>query len=132
MAWVTFENKGKQAELARNAAWKPVVSKKEIAGLKMDVLVFPLDCVVNFFIEDLRMKNKLTDLNNHLFAQLERLGDEDLEGDKLKEEIVRSSAITSVAKEIIANGALVLNAQKAIAQGDLFGKPVPAMLEGSK
>ncbi len=78
------------------------------------------------------MKNKLTDLNNHLFAQLERLGDEDLEGDKLKEEIVRSSAITSVAKEIIANGALVLNAQKAIAQGDLFGKPVPAMLEGSK
>jgi len=27
-----------------------------------------------------------------------------------------------VAKEIIANGALVLNAQKAIAQGDLFGK----------
>lgn len=76
------------------------------------------------------MKNKLTDLNNHLFAQLERLSDEDLEGDNLRDEISRSSAVASVAKEIIANGALVLNAQKAMAEGCLYGKPVPAMLEG--
>lgn len=77
------------------------------------------------------MKNKLTDLNDHLFAQLERLSDEDLKGDKLKEEITRSSAVTSIAKEIVSNGVLVLNAQKAMADGCLHSKPVPAMLGGN-
>lgn len=39
------------------------------------------------------MKNKPVDLNNHLFAQLERLGDEDLSGDDLKQEIERVSHV---------------------------------------
>ena len=30
------------------------------------------------------MKNTLGDLNNHLFAQLEKLGDDDLTGDAIK------------------------------------------------
>lgn len=58
------------------------------------------------------MKNKLIDLNNHLFAQLERLSDESLKGDKLKDEITRSKAITGVAKEVISNGKLALEAQR--------------------
>ena len=58
------------------------------------------------------MKNTLGDLNNHLFMQLERLNDEDVKGEQLTEEIERSKAITNIAKEIIANGTLVLQAKK--------------------
>lgn len=59
------------------------------------------------------MKNKLIDLNNHLFAQLERLSDEDMTGEKFNEEMERSKAIGIVAKNIIDNAKLALDAQKA-------------------
>lgn len=72
------------------------------------------------------MKNKLGDLNNHLFAQLERLSDEDLEPEALSREVERSKAVTAVAREIIAGGKLALDAQKALAEREI---PVmPAML----
>ena len=57
-------------------------------------------------------RNKLTDLNNHLFEQLERLNDEELKGEDLDKEIHRSKAVCSVAQTIINNGALILNAKK--------------------
>lgn len=62
------------------------------------------------------MKNTLGDLNNHLFAQLERLSDEDLKEDKLMEEISRAKAVTGIASQIIANGNLVLNGIRAKAE----------------
>lgn len=70
------------------------------------------------------MKNKLTDLNDHLFCALERLNDEKIKGDKLAEEVERSKAITGVAREIIANGKLVLEAQKEFG----IGNSTPDML----
>lgn len=56
------------------------------------------------------MKNKLTDLNDHLFAEIERLGDEDLKGAELSEEVERARAVIGVASQIIANGQLILKA----------------------
>lgn len=58
------------------------------------------------------MKNSLIDLNDHLFAQLERLNDESLKGDDLKDEIERSKAMTSVSGKVIENASLVLEEHK--------------------
>ncbi|MDF2608896.1 MAG: phage protein [Lachnospiraceae bacterium] len=79
------------------------------------------------------MKNTLGDLNNHLFAQLERLGDEELTGEELHEEITRAKAINDVASRIIANANTVLQAKKAtqdfLEEYGVEGK-LPKMLEG--
>ncbi len=72
------------------------------------------------------MRNKLSDLNNHLFEQLERLNDEDLQGNKLDEEIKRSNALTKVANTIVSNGNLVLQAHKHAT--DAAGGNTPKLL----
>lgn len=61
-------------------------------------------------------KNKLSDLNDHLFMTLERLGEEDLSNEELEKEIERSKAISTVAGKIIDNARLVLDAQKTAAE----------------
>lgn len=58
------------------------------------------------------MKNKLTDLNDHLMAEIERLTDESLKGDKLAEEIARAKALAPLASNVIQNAALLLDAAK--------------------
>ncbi|WP_144866221.1 hypothetical protein [Paenibacillus ihbetae] len=76
------------------------------------------------------MRNTLGDLNNHLFAQLERLSDEELTGEKLADEINRAKAVTSVASQIIANGTLVLEARKLADDRMNADTKIPKMLEG--
>lgn len=76
------------------------------------------------------MKNTLGDLNNHLFAQLEKLNDDDLSGEELEAEIKRSEAMAKISDQIIKNGELQYN---AMVHMDEYGyerqKVVPEMLE---
>ena len=77
------------------------------------------------------MKNTLGDLNNHLFMQLERLNEEELQGEKLREEVLRSKAITDIARNIIDNSKVVLESEKF--KADVLGRAeceCPKMLEG--
>lgn len=76
------------------------------------------------------MKNKLSDLNNHLFAQLERLGEEGLTSEQIQDEVKRAEAITDVADQIIRNADLQLKAVTVLANhGDRF-KPMLPMIGG--
>ncbi len=76
------------------------------------------------------MKNTLGDLNNHLFAQLERLNDEDIKGEELEEEISRAKAITSIASQIISNANVVLKTKELQIEYCKDNKEMPKMLEG--
>ena len=76
------------------------------------------------------MNNKLTDLNNFLFAEMERLNDEELSADELQKEIERARAITSVSNQIIQNGALALKAEKFKDERLNNDSKMPVFLEG--
>lgn len=81
------------------------------------------------------MKNKITDLNDHLFAELERLGDEELKDEELSREIGRAKAISDVASRIIDNAKLALDATKLQVEfGGINRSAVelPPMLESKK
>lgn len=78
------------------------------------------------------MKNTLTDLNNYLFEQMERLQDDSLDAEALEREIKRSEAVNKVAKTIIDNGALALQAKKHLdeyGQGDRVELPMLGMTD---
>jgi hypothetical protein len=76
------------------------------------------------------MKNTLTDLNNHLFAQLERLGNEEMTAEQLKTEIGRTKAISAISQNVIANARLVLDAQNAIYDTPNYErKTLPSILQ---
>lgn len=78
------------------------------------------------------MKNKLSDLNNHLFAQLERLSEEGLSLEQIEQEVKRTDAIVDVSEQIIRNADLTLKAATLIANhGERFHDKLP-MIEGAR
>lgn len=78
------------------------------------------------------MKNTLADLNNHLFEQMERLNDDDLNNEELDKEIKRAKAMTDVSSQIIENAALGLSAEKLRAEYGNREIHLPGMLENKK
>lgn len=57
-------------------------------------------------------KTTLNDLNEYLFQEMDRLTNEDLSAEDLDKEIKRSDAVQKIAKTIIDNGTLALQAKK--------------------
>lgn len=78
------------------------------------------------------MKNKLSDLNNHLFAQLERLSEEGLSAEQIAQEVQRTDAIVSVSDQIVRNADLQLKAVTVLANHGERYRPHLSMLEGAK
>lgn len=74
------------------------------------------------------MKNKPIDLNNHLFAAIERLNDESISGDQLKEEVERGRTIAGLAKQVIDQQKNILLAERL--RTDREDKNLPDLLGG--
>lgn len=75
------------------------------------------------------MKNKLSDLNDHLFMQLERLGDEDLTAEQIETEAKRAEAMVTVADRIAGTAALQLKAAAMFVEHGEYVRPLLPMIE---
>ncbi|QQQ34771.1 hypothetical protein [Streptococcus mitis] len=75
------------------------------------------------------VRNKLSDLTNTLFAQLETLDDRDLTADELKTELQRSKQMVAISGQILQAGQLALDAEKFKDKVGEVNAPI-ALLEG--
>lgn len=74
------------------------------------------------------MKNRLIDLNNHLFSQMERLSEENITAEQIEQEVKRSEAIVAVSEQIIRNSDISLKAANLVANhGDRFKPMLPTI-----
>lgn len=80
------------------------------------------------------MQNHLSDLNNHLFEQLERLMDDDIckDAESTQKEIEKSNAVVNIAEKIIDVGNLQLNAVKVSQNWNMGKGALPELLEEKK
>ena len=60
-------------------------------------------------------RNRMSDLKDHLFAQLERLGDETLTAEQITAEAKRAEAIIGIADQITENAKMQLAAARLFA-----------------
>lgn len=76
------------------------------------------------------MKNKIVDLNNHLFAQLERLSDEDLTEAQLDKEVKRTEAIVAVAEQLVRSATVTLKAAELVGEHGRLPRSNLSLLDG--
>lgn len=70
------------------------------------------------------MKNRLSDLNDHLFAAIERLGDENLTPAEIEKEATRADAIVKISDQIISGASLKIQAAKILADSGRDPSPL--------
>ncbi len=61
------------------------------------------------------MKNKISDLNNHLFEQLERLNDDELSPEELDKELQRTDGMVKISGQIIETASVTIRAAELVA-----------------
>lgn len=78
-------------------------------------------------------KNKMSDLNDHLFAALERLGDEDMTPEQILSEAARAEAIVAVADQLTENAKVRLAAARLFADhGDKILPHLPQIVRNTR
>ena len=75
------------------------------------------------------VRNKMSNLADTLFAQLEYLDDRELSENELQIEIERSKAMVSVAGQIVSIGKLAIETEKLKQEAGIEHAPI-ALLEG--
>lgn len=68
------------------------------------------------------MKNKLSDLNNYLFEQIERLQDDSLDAEAVDREMKKADAIVDVAEVIVKSSSLQLQALSKFSEYGIIGQ----------
>lgn len=74
------------------------------------------------------MQNNLSDLNNHLFAQLELLNSGELNNEQLEKEIKKTKAMTSISSQILKVASLQISAIKTAESCGLLNKELPSLI----
>lgn len=77
------------------------------------------------------MKNKLIDLNNYLFEQIEKLNDDDLTQEQLSQQISKAETISKISKTIIETAQLQLDAIKVAADNGVVKPKAFQLLLGA-
>lgn len=82
------------------------------------------------------MRNTLSDLNNYLFEQLERLNDESLDAEALELQLKKADGVVKISEKIIANGELAFKTMKHMDDygyhSDKTAGELPKMLTGGE
>ena len=74
------------------------------------------------------MQNNLSDLNNHLFEQLELLSSGKLSNERLEKEIKKTKAMTSISSQILKIASIQISAIKTAEQCGLMNQDMPSLI----
>lgn len=74
------------------------------------------------------MQNNLSDLNNHLFEQLELLSSGELSNEELEKEIKKTKAMTSISSQILKVASIQISAIKTAEQCGLMNQDMPSLI----